>query len=136
MNDEIEGELKNRMIHAGLSMELPVAYPNVEFEPPADGSGFIDFQMVWADAQDLSLKSSKDVSGRLVLVLAMPLNGGTLKSLGFAKELAELYPKNLRLPLPSGGHVRISNSPSIRTGYRDGLYWRTPIVVPFQSMVA
>lgn len=136
MNDEIESELKNRMILAGLSIELPVAYPNVEFTPPDDGSGFIDFQIVWADNRVIGLKGQTEQRGRLIMVLAMPLNRGSLSSASLAREIAAVYPANLTILLPTGGYVRIEDRPSIRTGYRDGLYWRTPIVAKFQSMQA
>lgn len=136
MNDEIESELKNRMILSGLSVPLPVAYPNVEFVPPEDGSGFIDFQITWAENRSIGLKGQTEQRGRLIMVLAMPLNQGSLLSSGLAREIAAIYPANLIIPLPTGGNVRIEDRPSIRTGYRDGLYWRTPVVAKFQSMQA
>lgn len=136
MNDEIEAELKNLLELMSLSEELPIAFPNVEFTPPEGGSGFISADFVFADKRRIGLKNAEELTGRMILVLAMPNNQGSLKSTKLAREISACFPGNLRIPLPSGGHVRVTEGPSIRSGYPDGMYWRTPVVVSFQMLAS
>lgn len=134
MNRAISDALKLRLDQLAVSPPLGVAWPNRDFTP--DGSDWLQVSIERAENARLSHGGATRFSGVLALVLCTALNRGSGEAESLADIIAAHFPVDLRLPVAGGGSVRVTTRPSVRSGYRDGAYWRTPILIPFEALAA
>jgi hypothetical protein len=68
-------------------------------------------------------------AGSVVITIASRVNNGSGEGDGLADAVAAHFAADLRFQ-----GIRITSSPSIREGFVDGGYWRTPVVIPFEVL--
>ena len=111
---------------ATFSPAIPVAWQNRDYTP---SGRFMQVAIIPAPNQRMTLDALHRRAGSVVITIASPTNAGSGEGDGLADAVAAYFPADLRF---SG--LRITASPSIREGFLDGLFWRTPVVVPFEVL--
>lgn len=123
--------IKARIEALTFSPAIPVAWPNKDFTPTGDR--FMQVAIVPAPVQRMTLDALHRRAGSIVITVASKPNNGSGEGDGLADAVAAHFPADLRLPAGSGV-VRITATPSIREGFKDGGFWRTPVVIPFEVL--
>ena len=107
----------------------PIAWPNADFTPT--GAPYIEFRHAPNDRVDPVIDGGYEYQiGLFLLTVVVPSGGfaGTANTL--AQDIANRFPKALRLPA-GAGNVVISAPSSLANGFQDGAYWRQPVRVPY-----
>lgn len=112
---------------ATFSPAIPVAWPNRDYQPTGDR--FLQVAIVPAPNQRMTLDALHRRAGSVVITIASKVNTGSGEGDGIADAVAAYFPADLRF---SG--VRVTSAPSIRDGMQDGGFWRTPVVIPFETL--
>lgn len=129
---EIGAALKGRLSTLTFSPPIGVAAPNRDYVP--DGKRHIAVEILHAPNDRLTLSGNHRHSGTCVVTVAIPTGGGSGEADGIADAVAAHFPCDLAMPLPGGGAVRVTAAPSVRGGFRDGPFWRTPVAIPFEVL--
>lgn len=124
---EIGAALKARLAALTFTPAIPVAWPNKDFVPT--GERFLVAQIVRAPAERIGIKARARMTGSLVVTVASRTGNGSGEADGLADAVAAHFPADLKL-----GDLRITAAPSVRDGFADAGYWRTPVVVPFEAL--
>lgn len=123
--------IKARIEALTFTPAIPVAWPNKDYTPT--GERFLQVAIVPAPAQRMTLDALHRRAGSVVITVASRPNNGSGEGDGLADAVAAHFPADLKLTAGSGA-VRITAAPSIREGFRDGGFWRTPVVIPFEVL--
>lgn len=123
----IHAALKARIEALTFSPAIPVAWPNKDYTP--NGERFLQVTILPAPNQRMTIDALHRRSGSVIITVASRVNNGSGEGDGLADAVAAHFPADLKL-----GSVRITASPSIREGFPDGGYWRTPVVIPFEAL--
>lgn len=123
--------IKARIAALTFSPAIPVAWPNKNFAP--SGDRFLQVAIVPAPMQRLGVSAKHRRAGSVVITVASKENNGSGESDGLADAVAAHFPADLKLAAGAKA-VRITETPSIRDGFLDGGYWRTPVVIPFEVL--
>ena len=123
--------IKARIEALTFSPTIPVAWPNKDDQPT--GERFLQVAIVPAPAQRMTIDALHRRAGSVVITVASRPNVGSGEGDGVADGVAAHFPADLKLPVGSGA-VRITASPSIREGFLEGGFWRTPVVIPFECL--
>ena len=109
---------------------LPIAYPNVQFDPPE--SGYAEAKIFRDPAYQAALGASgyNRHSGYLQVGIYRPLNEGVVVAMNYAGDIATLFKRGTTLSTAST-IVRINEPPSIRNGLDVPPYTIVPIVIPY-----
>jgi hypothetical protein len=127
---QIGAALKARIDSLSFTPAIPLAWPNKDFKP--DGPRFIQVQILPAPNQRLTLNGRHRRYGSLILTVASRVANGSGEGDGLADAVAAHFPCDLTLD--AGGHVlRITDAPSVREGFLEGGFWRTPVVIPYET---
>ena len=138
---EIGAALKARLASLTFNPPRRVVWPNRDFKitekrnsrsEPAES--FLVANIVRVPNERLTVSGQTRYAGTLVVVVASPAGVGSGEGDGIADAVAAHFPQDLALPVASGGSVRITGVPSIRDGYLDGAFWRTPVQINFEAM--
>lgn len=129
----IGAALKSHLAALTFSPAIPVAWPNRDFKPNGD---HLTAAIVPAEAQRLGVKAMHRFSGTLVVTVCTQGGRGSGEGDGKADAVAGHFPADLRLTLSDGGTLRITQAASVREGFIDAGYWRTPILIPFEVLTA
>jgi len=116
---------------ATFSPVMPVAWPNKDYTPT--GSRFMQVAIVPAPNQRMTIDALHRRAGSVVITVASKVNNGSGEGDGIADAVADYFPADIRFPASSNA-VRITAAPSIREGFLDGGFWRTPVVIPFETL--
>jgi hypothetical protein len=119
--------IKARIQALTFTPAIPVAWPNKDFSPT--GERFLQVAIVPAPPQRMTIDALHRRAGSVVITVASRANNGSGEGDGLADAVAAHFPADLRF---SG--IRVTASPSIREGFQDGGYWRTPVVIPFEVL--
>lgn len=119
--------IKARIEALAFSPAIPIAWPNKDYTPT--GERFLQVAIVPAPAQRMTIDALHRRAGSIVITVASKPNNGSGEGDGLADAVAAHFPADLRF---SG--IRITASPSIREGFIDGAFWRTPVVIPFEVL--
>lgn len=111
---------------ATFSPAIPVAWQNRDFQPTGR---FLAVAIVPAPAERMTIDALHRRAGSVVITVASTVNVGSGEGDGLADAVAAYFPADLTF---SG--IRVTASPSIREGFLDGGYWRTPVVIPFEVL--
>lgn len=114
----------------GFSPAIPVAWENRDYVP---SGRFIQATIIPAPNERLTIRGQHRVSGSLSLVVATKTDKGTGEGLGIADALAAAFPCDLKLTT-TDKTIRITAQPSIRQAFQDGGWWRTPVIIPFETI--
>lgn len=127
----IDAALKARVAALTFSPAIPVAWPNKDYTPT--GERYLAVDIVPAPNQRMTLGGASRKAGSLVITVASRPNNGSGEGDGVADAVAAHFPVDLKLTTTEG-IVRITEEPSIRGGFIDGAFWRTPVVIPFEVL--
>lgn len=127
----IDAALKARVAALTFSPAISVAWPNKDFTP--SGDRYLQVQIVPAPNQRMTIRGASRKSGSLVVTVASRPNNGSGEGDGLADAVAAHFPVDLKLTTTEG-IVRITAEPSIREGFVEGGFWRTPVVIPFEVL--
>lgn len=116
---------------ATFSPVIPVAWPNKDYSP--DGNRYMQVAIVPAPNQRMTIDALHRRAGSVVITVASRVNNGSGEGDGLADAVAAYFSADTRFPASSNA-VRITAAPSIREGFIDGGYWRTPVVIPFETL--
>lgn len=127
----IGAALKAHLASLTFSPAIPIAWPNKDYTP--DGSRFLAVEFVRAPNERLTLNGRHRRGGSVVVTVASRVNNGSGEGDGLADAVAAHFAVDTVLDA-DGQRVRITAEPSIRGGFIDGGYWRTPVVIPFEAL--
>lgn len=127
---EIGAALKAHMAAMSFSPAIPIAWPGRDYEP--DGTRFLAVQIEGLPNQRVTIGGTSRITGFVAVNVAIPAGKGTGEADGIADAVAAHFPADWRDVLPSAT-LRITATPSIRGGYKDGAYWRVPVTIPFEA---
>ena len=119
----------NARIAAATS--LPVAWPNVPFTRPADGSAYLWVQIARLARDDATLGGeTPDERGRLVLTIVAPNDSGAGTHEDTADALAAAFPARSGETV-ADAYVQFDTAAVLAPETIDGL-WQQPVVIPFR----
>ncbi len=130
---QIGAALKARLSSLTFTPALPVGWPNRDFVPSGD---HLTVAIVPAEAERLGVKAMHRRAGNMVVTVCTAGGKGSGEGDGKADAVAAHFPADLRLSLSGGGSLRITQAPSVREGFIDAGYWRTPVLIPFEVLTA
>jgi len=125
--DQIETALGQRL--AEMTDCPPIAWPNKSFTP--SGVPYIEFRHAPVDRRDEVIGGGFPYQIGLVLMTVVVPSGaftGTANSI--AQDIANRFPKALRMSTGSG-NVVINAPASLASGFQDGAYWRQPVRISY-----
>ncbi len=125
----VENALSARVAGYG---DLPKEWLNQGFDPAADGNlPYLSFDLVRSGTDDDTLGQDAPMgTGRLVLTVVGRAGAGTGALSDHADAIAALFPSGERIAA-GGKTITITAPGHVMDGYKDGAYWRTPVVVRF-----
>lgn len=115
-----------------FSPAMPIAWPNRKYAP--DGSRHLVAEIVRAPKDRLTIADHHRTAGSLVVTVVTPVNNGSGEADGLADAVAAHFPADFKIALTGGGSIRFTAAASVRDGFRDGSYWRTPLTIPFEVL--
>ncbi len=128
----IGAALKARLGTLAFAPAMPIAWPNKDFTPPTGPDArFLRVDFVNAPNERLTIRARHRRSGSIVVTVASRANNGTGEGDGLADAVAAHFPADLVLPAGTN-RLRIMEEPSIRDGFLDGVFWRTPVIIPWE----
>lgn len=125
----IGAAIKARIASLAFAPEIPVAWPNKDFKPT--GERFLQVQIIPAPNERLTMNGRHRRAGSIIITVASRANNGSGEGDGLADGVAAHFPCDLILTA-GGQRLRITEAPSIREGFIDGGFWRTPVVIPYE----
>lgn len=133
IQSSIEAALFARVASLVMSPALPVAWPNLSFNPPA--AGYIRVTHLPNVNRRLFLGSNDPHQrlGLLQLSVFMPKNAGVTVATEIAGKIAAHFPADL--PMRSGGiTVRVGKAPDIAPGFAEDTHWHVPVTISYQAI--
>ena len=128
--NDIQEALFQRIMTAGLVW--PVIIPNIDVPEPKPIPR-LDVYVDRNGGDDVSLNGGSQYSLGILRILAVSLKGtGQTVALDKCQEVAALFPKALRLNIPSA-QVVITNPATVRAGFRNGAEWVIPIIANYRA---
>lgn len=128
---QIGAALKARLAALVFSPAISVAWPNKDFVPAGDR--YIVASIIRAPNQRVTIKGANRYSGTMVVIVGTKTGVGSGEGDGVADAVASHFPADLILPM-AFGRLRITATPTIRTGYPDAGFWRTPVAIPYEVL--
>lgn len=130
---QIGAALKARLATLAFSPAIPVGWPNRDFVPTGD---HMTVAIVPAESQRLGVTAMHRFAGSMVVTVCTAGGKGSGEGDGKADAVAAHFAADLRLPLSGGNTLRITQAPSVREGFIDKGYWRTPVTIPFEVLTS
>jgi hypothetical protein len=128
----IGAALKARLGTFAFTPAVPIAWPNKDFTPPTGAEArYLRVDFVRAPNERLTIKGRHRRSGSVVVTVASRANNGSGEGDGLADAVATHFPVDLILQAGTE-RLRITAEPSIRDGFLDGAFWRTPVIIPWE----
>lgn len=115
-----------------LSPALPVAWPNVSFDPPA--SGYLRVRHLPNRNRRLFMGSDEphQREGILQIEVRMPLNQGPSSATTLAGKIAEHFLCDLKM-WRGGILVEVVNAPDVLPAVAEDAFWFVPVSIEYQS---
>lgn len=108
----------------------PIAWPNRVFNTPPP---YLEFRHSSTAVNDESLDGTRPYRMGLALVtVIIAADQFTTPANTIADAIEEHFPKGLRLPI-TGGEVLITKPSEAVPGFMDGVYWRIPVRITYQT---
>jgi len=121
-----------------ISPAIPTAWPAEVFTPPVDSGSvpaplpYLSIGKVTAPPQRVLIGRGKHWhTGSVTIVRVAPLGPPEEAHTEAAGKIAAHFPEDLLMPF-MGVCVRVVSYPTVADGYRDGGYWRVPIIIPWR----
>ncbi|MBE9969148.1 hypothetical protein G8C42_07115 [Citrobacter freundii] len=123
--------LENRIAVICSSLGLPVAWPNIAFEPPNAPYARVYVLPAQTVGQDLE-GQLRTYQGILQLNIIIPAGSGVSQARGLAKSIADAFPEGL--PLVDGDlTVYINGPPQIRQPIQGSIDITHPVSMQYRS---
>lgn len=98
---------------------------------------YLVFENVRTGMQNYTLASGSPVGeGYLMISVVTDTDAFDTDATVIADNVAERFPYGLRLAVAGGGHVLIRGTPRLLQGFNDGINWRVPVRVDYQTFGA
>ena len=127
----IGAAIKDRIAALAFTPAIEIAWPNKEYQPT--GNRFLQVQIIPAPNERMTLNGRHRRSGSVIITVASRVNNGSGEGDGLADAVVAHFPCDLSLTAGTQ-RLRITSEPSIREGFLDGNFWRTPVVIPYALM--
>ena len=134
IESNIEAALFAHVLALDIDGDPPLAWPNVEFTPPAGPYIRVDH---FRNANGrLFLKGSDPHlrQGILQLTVVTPLHGGPSLATGLAGSIAEHFPADLAL-FEEGTKVRIQAAPDVMSFDKTDVSYDCPVSVRYEALI-
>ena len=131
----VEASILNAFMHRinDLGLALPIAWPNVDFTPPADGKYIaVSFMPNTATRVAITSGTPHRRVGLLQLSVFWPRGAGVYDPMAKADEIAAGFPADLIL-LGAGVRVRITKTPDIAGPLVEDHAVHIPVTVSWES---
>lgn len=130
VESQITEALFARLAALSLSPALPVAWPDVAFNPPASGL-YLDVHQLRAETTGIGISAWDEHSGILQVDVVAKAQDGVLSKTEIADAVAAHFPRNLKL---TNGSIRvdIDDPPAIAAPIPDAPYTRTPVSIRYR----
>ncbi len=111
-----------------------VAWPNKPFDPPADGSAYVEVSHFpnRGDRYGLPSSSLEYNYGFLQLLVRAPRNRDRREAIKIAGDLALHFPADLKL-YSEGVRVKISKKPDVMSASPTEASWNVPVTVYYEA---
>lgn len=114
---------------------LPIAFENVAFVRPADGSPYCESRLLPADPDDSMLGARTYIErGVYQVTLCYPQGKGPKDSDAKAQAIRNRFARGVTLTR-NGIAVHLVGEPRVRAGFPDAGVWRVPVTVAWQAQV-
>lgn len=124
--DQIETAIGQHL--EGMPNCPSIAWPNHDYAP--DGV-YIEFRHAPTDRLDDVISGGFPYQiGIFLLTVVVPAGGFTTQANQIAQDIANRFPKALRIGT-GGGNIVIYAPTSLGNGFQDGAYWRQPVRVSY-----
>lgn len=132
-NSDIFAALCSHLADLVLSPALPVAWPNVDFTPPANG--YLAASHFPASVNQIETGANGRDRYRGILQVSVfkkhgigAISGG----MAAANSVAAHFDRGSYIETAGGLFVRIRSTPFVGPGFKDGSYWQTPVSVLYE----
>lgn len=120
---------------AGLT-GLPIAWPNIAFQPPKDGQGrplpYLAVHHLPNVNQRLFINSATHRRpGLLQVDVVVPLDAGASIATRIAGQVVSHFPTDLSMP-GDGLWLKVYKAPDVASGMKDEPYWRVPVTISYE----
>lgn len=132
IESSLEAALFARVAALALSPALPVAWPNVSFNPPA--TGYMRVTHLPNANRRLFLGSNDPHQrlGLLQLSVFAPKNGGASTATEIAGKVAAHFPADL--PMRRDGiTVKVAKAPDVAPAFAEDTHWHVPVTIAYQA---
>lgn len=117
----------------GLSLGLPIAWPNVDFDPPADGKYIaVSFIPNGANRVAISTDTPHRRIGLVQLSVYWPKGAGAVAPMEKADEVAAAFPADLRLTA-DGARVRVTKDADLSGPLVEDHALQIPVTVNWEA---
>lgn len=132
IQSSIETALFARVASLVLSPALPVAWPNLAYDPPT--TGYLRVTHVPNVARRIFLNGSDPHQrlGLLQLDVFQPLNKSAATATELAGKVAEYFPCDLKM-VSGAVTVRIAKAPDVAQAIADDAFWFVPVTCQYES---
>jgi hypothetical protein len=124
--NEIETAIGQRL--EGMTDCPPIAWPNKDFTP---NGTYLEFRHAPNERRDDVISGGYPFQIGIALITVVTARDSfTTTANGLAQDIADRFPKALRLTAGSG-NVVINAPANLGNGFVDGVYWRQPVSISY-----
>jgi hypothetical protein len=117
-------------------LNMPIAFENKSFTPPADGSGYVESRLMPADPDDAMLGSAIYIErGIYQVTLCYPEGKGPKDSDSKGDMLRKRFARGTFVE-KDGITTNVVGVPALRAGFPSNGIWRVPLSVAWQAEVS
>jgi hypothetical protein len=134
----VETNIQNALLKRvqSLTTTLPIAWPNLDFTPPADGSPYLAVRILPNRNERVFLGSNDPTyrQGILQINVVTQYNKGPSASVETAGQIALHFPQDLVLR-ESGVNVQLTKAPDVGSAVANpnGTNWLVPISIYYEA---
>lgn len=131
----IAKDLFNHLI--GLGSSLQIAWPNLDFNPPKDGSNdplpYLQADLLPAQTTAAALGSAGQNrhTGIFQITIVQPEGSGLIDPLETADSIIAHFKRGTSIT-GDGDTIRIDGPPYTAPSFKDGAYRRLPVLIPYR----
>lgn len=128
---DITGALEAHLSVWADTQGIPVAWDNIQFDPPIDGIYLTSHDMP-ASSYSIDLAGTAVISPGVYQVnVVVPAGSGKSEARRIASLVAELFPENAEIT-GEGGDVWITAPPTVFAGITDTVSYTVPVSIKYR----
>lgn len=129
-NGAIHKALAKKLETVAATMAIPVAWENVQFEPPTTGI-YLEEDFLPAENEDVFVQGTKAVRrGIYQVTVVYPLGKGSQKAATLADTIAEAFPNNAVIDIANPA-LFVNGFSDVFSGLSDDVAYRVPVSIPY-----